>query len=395
MRWFIGFAAGLTAIAAFLWISPLGWAPLAGNAPYTSNLMDDRFAAAAEDAGRALSQARVDIGAPAMSVAVGYQGQLVWAAVSGWADVENDLAASPETRFRIGSTSKSVTATGLARLVQQGIVDMDTSLETYMSVPNPEWASITPRQLASHMAGLPGYKENLGDLAGAFQSLCLCRQYDDVMDELDVFDGTSLLYEPGTAFHYSSFDVNLLSAVMQQATGTEFRELMSREVFTPLGMEDIGADHPDRDASRDAVFYERRGSLVRPWRDVDLSLKWAGGGFVSTSSDLVRLGLAWLDDSFIAPQTREMFWTPQQLADGNVNEQNYALGWRVGASTLIFADGHGVQIAHHGGVSKGSMSLLILLPEDDLVIALNINALADEFGDFSRVWPDIAQAFLE
>jgi hypothetical protein len=61
----------------------------------------------------------------------------------------------------------------------------------------------------------------------------------------------------------------------------------------------------------------------------------------------------------------------------------------------MFVDGHGVQIAHHGGVSKGSMSLLTLLPENDLVIALNINAHADEFGDFSRVGSDIAQAFLE
>jgi len=393
-RWIIFSGGGLVAVLALLWISPFGWAPMRDGAPYEFQLMDNRFSSASEEAGVLLQQARLDIGAPAMSVAVGYQGQLVWAAASGWSDDENGLAASPDTRFRIGSTSKALTATGLARLVQQGDLDLDTPLELLMPLPNPDWAPITPRQLASHTAGLPGYDENR-DMWGIYSSLCLCHQFDNVMDALEVFDDTDLIYVPGTDFHYSSFDVNLLSAAIQEAAQAPFLEIMSREVFEPLVMQDTGADHPNRDSSFDAVFYERRGQLIRPWRDVDMSQKWASGGFVSTSSDLVRLGLSWLDDDYILPSTRALFWTPQVLDDGTVNEQNYALGWRVGHSTRVFDTEHPVAIAHHGGVSKGAMSFLIVLPEERLVVAININAHAEEFTDFSAVWADIARMFLE
>ena len=94
----------------------------------------------------------------------------------------------------------------------------------------------------------------------------------------------------------------------------------------------------------------------------------------------------------LADETVETLWTPQLLADGSVNEQSYALGWRsdrFDSSEL----GEAVWRVHHGGVSKGAMSWLAILPELDLVIALNSNSRAETFGDFSRVYLRIAHEF--
>lgn len=394
MRWIIGLICLISiAVAAFI-ISPFGWTELESEAAREDIIYDESYQEAALEAGALIERIRQEIGAPAFSAAVGYQGHLIWAGATGWADVETGAPAMTTTRFRIGSTSKSVTATAFARLVQQGVIDPETPIGEIMDVPNPDWAPVTPRQLASHTAGLPGYEENR-DIAGAFQTLCLCRTYTDVEEALDVFDDTELLYPPGTDFHYSSFDVNLLSAVLQNAAHRPFLELMAGEVWGPLGMTATGADHTSRDTSGDATFYQRRGHRVRPTRDVDLSQKWAGGGFLSTSSDLVRLGLAWLDDDYIDPATREFFWTPQVLADGTVNEQGYALGWRVGESTRVYGEGHPTRVAHHGGVSKGAQSFLIVLPDEELVVAININTRADEFDDFGRAWAELARIFLD
>jgi CubicO group peptidase (beta-lactamase class C family) len=145
---------------------------------------------------------------------VSVDGQPVWAAATGWADVTAARQLSTEAVFRIGSTSKAVTATLLARLVDAGTVALDAPSSRYLPrLPNPQWAPLTPRQLASHTAGLPEYDEN-HDLWGLYQTIRLSRHFDDVVASLEVFDDTPLLSPPGTRFHYTSFDVNLLGAVI-------------------------------------------------------------------------------------------------------------------------------------------------------------------------------------
>lgn len=143
--------------------------------PSTSETYHESYIAAAAASQTVLLAARKSIGAPSLSAAVAVDGKLVWAGSGGWANVEQSEAATPLTRYRIGSTSKSITATVAARLVDQGILNIDRPITGYLTnIPNVEWSNITSRQLMSHTAGLPGYAENR-DLAGGFQTLTLQR----------------------------------------------------------------------------------------------------------------------------------------------------------------------------------------------------------------------------
>lgn len=379
---------------AFLVVVNIGWKPLPIETPHQHQAFDPRYEAAAQAALAALISAREDLGTPALTAAVSIDGELIWAGAVGWADVDRGVAADLGTKFRIGSTSKAVTATGLARLIDAGIMALDTPIRAYLpELPNEQWYDLTPRQLASHTAGIPGYNENW-DFRGAVQALRLHRQFDDVMDALDVFDDSPLLHEPGTAFHYSSFDVNLLSAAMQGAAGKPFLEVLADEVFAPLGLQNIHADYQDRPVKGRATHYEIRDGAYKPWREVNQSLKWASGGLVATSSDLVSLARAYYDAELIRPKTVAALWTPQVLASGEVNEQGYAIGWRAGNTERLFGEGHPTACAHHGGVSKGAMSWLVLYPELRMATAINMNTWAEEFSTFARKEPAISQAFL-
>ena len=295
--------------------------------------------------------------------------------------------------FRIGSTSKSLTASAAARLVEKGVVDLDEPISTYKSGLPEHWRSLTLRQLFSHTAGLPGYGENT-DWRGFYDSYFLHKHFSDVDHTLYAFDGAGLLFEPGTDFHYSSYDTNLAAATLQAAAGKPFLQIMQEEVFDPVGMRLTAGADPMRDMERRAVFYKRRGDMVEPWRDVNLTMRHAGGGFLSTSSDLVRLGLAYLEGDYLSEETIEVFWTPQALASGDINEQSYAVGWR---STRAFSENFGEEIwyVHHGGVSKGAMSWFVVFPEKEIVIALNANSRADTFGDFARPSRDLARIFYD
>lgn len=145
-----------------------------------------------------------------------------------------------------------------------------------------------------------------------------------------------------------------------------------------------------------ATFYwndKGRSSQVRKWRNVDLSHRLAGGGFISTSSDLVNMGSAFLDDNFISTKTRTTFWPPQVLPDGSETPMGYALGWRFFKMKLNDELGE-ISFANHGGVSRGAQSWLMVIPEHNMSIAVNINANTENFWHFGKVSLALAKIFI-
>ncbi len=377
------------------------WVRLPDNGPSQPSEIESDY----QEIGNALLPAmdahRRSIGAAAISAAVLVGSDVVWAAASGWSSIERGEPATPDTRFRIGSTSKALTATGLARLVESGQLSLDTPLgQIWDELPNKSWADITPRQLASHTAGLPDYGNNT-DRIGLMRSMKLRDHYDSVHDALAVFDGSAIRFTPGTGFEYSSYGTVLNSAAMSQAAGKPFFELMNELVFAPNGMTTVIISPADSDSLPNlATPYHSNWKAgeklrLRPWVDVDLSHRLAGGGFAATSTDLVKLGRSYFgaaNPKAIAQALREEFWTPQKLSSGQVNEQNYALGWRVREQE--FLPGQTLRHVNHGGVSRGGQSWLMLLPEVEVAIALNINGRTDDFSDFSSFYLVIAEAFL-
>lgn len=361
--------------------TPLNW----------SSNGDPHYASAIDEANALIRSHRDAINVPSYSAAVAVGGELVWAGAVGWADISQHIPATPETIFRIGSTSKALTVSATGRLIDKGVVDLDSPISAYVDELPEKWEHLTLRQLHSHTAGLPGY-ENNRDRLGQLDSFFLWKRYDDVADALSQFDDAPLLFEPGSDFYYSSFDVVLASAVLQSASGVPFAELMEQEVFAPLGMTSTGADINVAASDHKAVSYRRCGGGFCPWRRVDLSSKLAAGGFASTPSDLVRLGAAYLHGGFLSENTVDMLWTPQALRSGDVNVQSYALGWR---SQKPYSEwlGDDLWIVHHGGISKGAMSWLVVYPDLDIVIALNTNARVEEFSDFSKPSARLAELF--
>ena len=100
---------------------------------------------------------------------------------------------------------------------------------------------------------------------------------------------------------------------------------------------------------------------------VNLSYKYAAGGYLSTPGDLVEFGNALLTHSFISESSRRQLWTPLALDNGEMNYENYAMGFRIGEDELGTC-------AHHGGKSVGGYAHFVISPEKELVVALMTNA---------------------
>lgn len=311
-----------------------------------------------------------------LSIAVGVGDEVVFARGFGWADLENRVAVEPDTRFRIGSVSKMLTAAAVAQLAERGRLDLDAPVRNYVPAwPEKEYP-ITARQLAAHLGGIRHYPEG-----GFFNR----QPYASVTDSLAIFKDDLLLHEPGTMRAYSTFGYVLLSAVVEGASGRDFLPYMKAEVFARAGMDDTGADRAQALIPQRARHYERtdEGGFVNALSE-DYSYKWAGGGFLSTAPDLVRFGLAIVNNELLQPDGVELLFTPQALADGTPVREG--LGWR------NETDWEGRRVAHHGGESAGARAMLLVYPDDKVVIAMLSNvARAMLFDDEAKA---IAQAFL-
>src|SRR5207237_1540157 len=154
-------------------------------------------------------------------------GKLGWWEAFRYADAERQKPATRETQCRIGSVSKPLTATAVALLYQQGKLDLDAPVQRYVPSFPDKGYPVTTRLLAGHLAGIRHYRDD---------EFLLNRHFNTVLDGLTIFQDDSLLFPPGTRFSYSSYGWNLVSAVVEAASGDDFLHHMAAHVFRPLGL---------------------------------------------------------------------------------------------------------------------------------------------------------------
>jgi serine beta-lactamase-like protein LACTB len=315
-------------------------------------------------------------GLPGIAVTVGRGDSILWSEGFGLADVEQQVPMDPaRTRLRVGSLAKPFTAMAVGQLVEQGRLDLDAPIQKYLPDYPVKEAPITSRQLGGHLAGIRHYKD------GEFFS---ARAYQSVGEGLAIFKDDPLVSTPGEAFHYSTYGYNLLSAVVEAAAGQDFLAYMSEHVFASAGMAHTTADHVFPIIPFRSRYYELQDGQLSNSAWVDNSNKWAGGGFLSTTEDLVRFAFAHMDKHHLKPETIALLWTPQTNAAGEAT--GYGIGW--GTRT----DEQGRRYVGHTGGSVGGTTNLRIYPEQGLVIAVVTNTSG---GDIAPLTDQIAETFLK
>jgi serine beta-lactamase-like protein LACTB, mitochondrial len=382
----------LLAIGAYAGVSPVETAGQLPGEPHATAQapVHPEYRAAVHEARELVLEFMAERGAPGLAVAVAVEGDLVWSEGFGYANVEHRVPVTPLTRFRSGSTAKPFTAAAIGILVERGELDLDEPVQAYVPhFPEKEWP-VTTRQLAGHLAGIRHYPDDGDEFLSA-------HRYTGVDEALEIFQDDPLLFEPGTDYSYSSYGWNLISAVIEGASGRDFLELMHEEVFRPLNMVSTLADHSDSIVHHRVSHYERTGGApsyrTRPtgWGDgegqgalfnapyVDNSNKWAGGGFLTNPVDLVRFGSGHLPGAdYHDEDVLALLHTSMVTADGE--ETGYGIGWRMGN------DVDGRPTVGHGGGSVGGTTSLLTFPESGVVVAIQANLTNAQFGGLpSRV----------
>lgn len=236
----------------------------------------------------------------AVSVAVAREDGLLWSEALGYADPVERRPATAETRYRIYSLAKPMTAMAAARLMEHGRLDPEAPVQRYVPAFPEKRATITPMHLATHTSGIRHYN---GPEEARGRRHC-----ESVEDALPFFSRDSLLHSPGERETYSSWGYVLLSAVVEEAAGLPFTEAMQNWVFGPAGMTGTVLDDPGTPGPNRANFYrEAPEGTVELEEPVDNTCKWGAGGFLSTAEDVARFALTMVHGDLVSRPTRQLF----------------------------------------------------------------------------------------
>jgi serine beta-lactamase-like protein LACTB len=305
---------------------------------------------------------------PSVSAAISINGNLIWAGATGYADLNNKILADTNSIYRIGSVSKSITATALMRLHEQGTIDINNSFFSYTNDFPIKSHDFTLKQLASHQAGIRHYLKGIDALFENFSDV----EYKSTREAAAIVEDDNLLFTPGSDFYYSTYSYTLLSLAMELASKNRFEEIIKKQVLSPAGMTSTFLDDVLNNNKKITVPYMAADSLLLRSPNINLSSKYAGGGLISTPSDLVKLGNALLESDFLSVQSKNIMWSPIALDNGNINPQNYGLGFRVDQNKRG-------RYVHHGGTSLGGYTYLVIYPELNIVVAFATNVTPDGF----------------
>ena len=322
---------------------------------------------------------------PGLSVAVGVDGDIVWAEGFGWADLENRVPVRPEMRFRIGTASIALTSAAVGVLLENNRLNLDDEVQTYVpEFPKKQWP-VTVRQLMGHLAGV---RNDGGDEGPLLSQPC-----ERPVEALKFFADRPLLFEPGTEYRYSSYGWILVSAAIEAAANEPFLTFMRKQVFEPLGMDDTTADSttepiPDRVTSyfpRYAADPRYGLHLMRP---LDYSCYAGSSVFLSTPSDLVRFAMAIDSGKLLKPETVRLLQTSQRLPSGE--ETGYGLGWDL--ETVTLAGKQTVLVGHDGDSLGGMAASLMTFPDHGIAVAVISNI---SYAGTDNLGLKIADAFIQ
>jgi CubicO group peptidase (beta-lactamase class C family) len=265
----------------------------------------------------------------------------------GLADREDSVPNTTHTRFALASMGKMFTATAILQLVEQGKLNLDDTLAKILPrYPNADRArKITIRHLLSHTSGMgdqwstprrpvPGLTGALGTVAAVAYA--------------------PLLFEPGAQWSYSNEGYNVLAAVIEEVTGSKFKDYIRTHVHSKAGMtETVLEGGSDDIIPHRAVGYRPAdddllgaGPLRANWSFiVGAGAGGAGGGY-STAQDLARFGRALREGKLISPALRDSMWTARSPIPGFPDEK---YGW----GSFVKQSGEH-RIVGHGGGGTGS-----------------------------------------
>lgn len=303
------------------------------------------------------------------AVLVAENGKVIYKDAFGLANREWNIPNRTNTKFMIGSVSKSLTATLMLIQVQKGLISLDKTLTDYLpAFKNKPAGSVTIKQMLSHTSGIPNY-----DIIKDFFPR-ISRQNFSREDYVKVFMDSALAFAPGTRYAYSSWGYFTLGYIMERVTGKSYAQLMKDDLLNKLQMNSTGSYFhtqivPDRATGYDYGFGELLSADFR-----DQSNTMGTGDLYSTVEDIFKFHMGIANNTVLNKQL-----TDEMLTPGIFRPARYGFGWF--NQNFRYTPTDSVAANYHLGSTEGFVSFFLRIPQtNSMVVILCNSAPIDFFG---------------
>lgn len=295
---------------------------------------------------------------PGLGIAIILNGDVILSEGFGVRSLETNDPVTADTLFRIGSTTKPLTTIGLMLLVEDGLIDLDAPVSSYV----PEFTvsdAITVRHLLSHTSGMSDYADPFGRTDAAALS-----------DYIASLDQRALFAQPGEALSYSNPGFDTLGRIIEVVSGQTYADYMADVVFPALGMErstllsNVAMTYPL------AVGHSRNVMAIDPVRPMpDNAAEYPAGFVYSSPNDLLQLAQFVINAGVVDGETvlSEALAREMQSPVARIASDGYGLG-------LFVSDYRGAVLVGHDGAINGYASFFNTLPEYGLGVIVLANA---------------------
>lgn len=310
-------------------------------------------------------------------------GEIKWSNAVGFANAESEVAFTIETPTRIASIAKPMTAIAIMQLVEAGKLDLDKPIQAYLpNYPSKKEGVQTTRQYLNHTSGTDHYKN--GKEANNMKN------YNSLKDAADIFKERKLVGKPGEVYNYTSYGYVVLGRIIESISGLSYGEYMHKHVWEPAGMTNTGIEpYGDPRLDRTECYSKGKKGFNLETR-TNISDRIPGGGLYSTVTDVLKFGMAVIENKLIKQETlRQMLDAKSLKEQGNA----YVLGWYHYGENQRFGEVFG-----HSGGQIGCSAQLLILPEIESVTlaACNTSGAGNEvFQIVYQLFDSAGKAFKE
>lgn len=294
------------------------------------------------------------------SVLVSYQGEVLLSKGYGYANMEWKIPNSVDTKFRIASTTKSFTAALVLKLVEEGKIDLNHSINDYLpSYRNDTGREVTIHQLLNHTSGIPNVFSQPD-----FKNIEANNPYG-LDDFISKFCSGDLQFEPGSEFRYSNAGYSILGKIIEQVTDLSYEQALQDYIFNPLKMRNSGDSYSGYVVLKSAQGYEKTLAGLKPAKNIDMTVTYAAGSIYSTVGDLYLFSEALYSNQVFSEALKKRAFSASP-------HRNYGYGWLI---TELPKDKFGEKLTqiHHPGMMPGFNGDVVRVIEDDITIIIQNN----------------------